>query len=79
MTTVFLIVVGVGLLAVAYRAHHVGDIRAGVAGLRPYRPTRAERPGAFHFYLTLYICVGLALLMWGVLVIAGVASPMRLK
>ena len=79
MTTVFLFVVGVGLLAVAYRAHHVGEIRAGLAGFKPYRPTREESPGAFYFYLTVYICAGLVLLVWGVLVIAGVASPMRLK
>jgi hypothetical protein len=79
VTTVFLIVVGVGLLAVAYRAHHVGEIRAGRAGFKPYRPTRAESPGAFYFYLTLYIGAGLALLVWGVLVIAGVARPLPLK
>lgn len=79
MTTVFLLVVGVGLLAVAYRAHHAGEIRAGLAGFQPYRPTRAENPGAFYFYLTLYICAGLALLVWSVLVIAGVASPLPLK
>jgi hypothetical protein len=79
VTTVFLLVVGVGLLAVAYRAHHVGEIRAGLAGFKPYRPTRAQRPGAFYFYLTLYICGGLVLLVWGVPVIAGVARPLPLK
>ena len=78
MTTVFLFVFGIGLLAVAYRGHQVGEIPAGSAGLKAYRPSKTQSPGAFYFFLTLYICSGLALLMWGVLVLAGVAAPLPL-
>lgn len=79
MTTLFLIVFGIGLLAVACRAHQVGEIPAGAAGFKSYRPSRTNSPGAFYFFLTLYIFGGLALLMWGVLVIAGVANPLLLN
>ena len=79
MTTVFLFVFGIGLLAVAYHGHQVGEIPAGSAGWKPYRPSRSESPGAFYFFLTLYICAGLALLVWGVLVVAGLAPPLPLN
>jgi hypothetical protein len=74
MTSLVTLFFGVGILAVAYRANQVGEIPAG-AGLRPYRPTRTANPVAFHFFLTLYLCGGLALVVWAILALAGVAAP----
>jgi hypothetical protein len=78
MTTVFLFVFGFGLLGVAYQAHRSGEIPAGSKGLKPFRPSRTQNPFAFYFFLTLYIAAGSALLMWGILVVAGVAQPLAL-
>lgn len=78
MTTLFLLLFGAGLLAVAYQGYRNGRIRAG-GGLRPYTPTRADDPLAFHFFILLYILSGFALLIWGILVLAGRAEPLPLN
>lgn len=70
------IVIGLGLLVVAYRGHRSGEIRAGSAGFKPYTPSRDDSPLAFHCYLLLYIGSGLALLVWGVFALLGIAAPM---
>lgn len=70
------VLIGLGLLVVAYRGHRRGEVRAGSAGFRPYTPSRDDDPLAFHFYLLLYICSGLALLVWGVFALLGMAAPM---
>ncbi|KAA2284664.1 hypothetical protein [Arenimonas fontis] len=72
-------ILGVGLLVYAYRAYVTGEVRAGRSGLRLYTPTRKDNPIAFHFFVCLYLFCGFALLIWGVLVLAGVAEPMRLN
>lgn len=54
-------------------------MRTGAIKRGRYRPSRTENPGAFYFFLALYTCGGLALLVWGVLVVAGVASPLPLS
>lgn len=79
MTTIFLLVVGIGLLVVAYRGYLKGEIRAGSSAFRPYTPTREGNPLAFHFFILLYVCGGLALLLWGLLVLAGMAEPLPLN
>jgi len=79
MTTLFMFVVGIGLLVVAYRGYIKGEIRAGRSGLKLYTPTREDNPLAFHFFVALYLFGGFALLIWGLLVLAGVAAPMPLK
>jgi len=43
-----------------------------------YRPKRDDSPLAFHCFLTLYLSGGLALLVWGVFALAGLAEPMPL-
>lgn len=73
------VLIGLGLLVVAYRGHQSGEIRAGSAGFKPYTPSRDDSPLAFHFYLLLYISSGLALLVWGVFVLLGVAAPMPIS
>lgn len=79
MTTLFLFIFGLGLLVVAYRGYRKGEIRAGSSGLRPYSPTREDNPLAFHFFITLYVFSGFALLLWGILVLAGMAEPLPLN
>lgn len=79
MTTLFLFVVGIGLLVVAYRGYIRGEIRAGRNGLKLYMPTRKDNPLAFHFFVALYVFGGFASLIWGILVLAGVADPIPLK
>ncbi|MES0872467.1 hypothetical protein [Sinimarinibacterium thermocellulolyticum] len=79
MTTIFMLVVGIGLLVAAYRGYVKGEIRAGRSGFKLYTPTREDNPLAFHFFLALYLLGGFALLIWGVLVLAGVADPLPLR
>ena len=79
MTTVFLLILGIGLLIVAYRGYCKGEIRAGSSGFKPYVPTRENNPLAFHFFILLYIFGGFALLVWGILALTGVAEPLPLN
>lgn len=73
------LLIGLGLVVVAYRGHQRGEIRAGSAGLKPYTPSRHANPLAFHFFLLLYVCAGLALLVWGVFALLGIAEPMPIS
>ncbi|HZW51377.1 MAG TPA: hypothetical protein VFF05_05930 [Rudaea sp.] len=50
---------------------------AGSEGLRAYRPDRDENPVAFHFFFVLYVCGGIALCVWGLLELGGMAPPLR--
>lgn len=79
MTTFFLLAFGIGLLAVAYQGYRKGEIPAGSNGFKPYRPSRENNPFAFHFFISLYIAGGFALLIWGILVMAGLAEPLPLN
>ncbi|HEX5056829.1 MAG TPA: hypothetical protein VFX02_10060 [Gammaproteobacteria bacterium] len=79
MTTVFLFIFGIGLLIVAYRGYRKGEIRAGTGGFKLYTPTREANPLAFHFFILLYVFGGFALLIWGILVLAGLAEPLPLN
>lgn len=72
----FQILVGLGLVVVAYRGHQRGEIRAGRSGFKLYTPSRDANPLAFHFYLVLYIGAGLVLFVWGVFALLGLAEPM---
>lgn len=69
---------GLGLLVIAYRGHQNGEIRAGTGPSKPYTPSRSANPLAFHFFLLLYICGGLAILVWGVFALFGLMEPMPL-
>jgi hypothetical protein len=70
------ILIGLGLVVVAFRGHRLGELRAGSAGFKPYTPSRRDNPLAFHFFLVLYLCAGFALLVWGVFALLGIAKPM---
>jgi len=75
----FLIAIGSGVLAVAYRGWRDGELPAGSKGLQAYRPNREDNPVAFHAFLALYICGGIALAVWGLLVLVGMAPPLKLR
>lgn len=76
----FLIVMGAGVLAVAYNGYRVGELPAGPNFLRgTFRPNRADNPLAFHFFLVLYLCGGIAMVVWGLLIPFGMAPPLRLE
>lgn len=77
--SLFLIVFGAGVLAVAYRGHRTGELPAGSSFLRAYRPSREEAPLAFHFFLALYFSGGMALVVWGLLALIGLAPPLALR
>ncbi|MGH7311642.1 MAG: hypothetical protein ACREJV_00585 [Candidatus Rokuibacteriota bacterium] len=79
LSVLFLIVTGVGVLVVARRGYVSGVLPAGTAFFRPWRPTRDDNPLAFHFFLALYFCAGMALLVWGILALFGGAPPLRLR
>jgi hypothetical protein len=68
---------GSGILAIAWRGWRNGELPAGSKGLRAYRPNRNENPAAFHFVLVLYVCGGIALCVWGLLELGGMAPPLK--
>lgn len=68
---------GGGILAAAYNGWVKGELPAGSKGFRAYRPNRYEDPAAFHFFLALYVCGGIALCVWGLLELGGMAPPLR--
>ena len=80
LSGLFLLAAGAGLLAVAYHGYRVGELRAGANFLRGvYRPNREDNPLAFHFFLMLYFCAGLALCVWGLLALLGMALALKLR
>jgi hypothetical protein len=77
LSSLFLIGTGVLLLIVARRGQVTGQLRAGSAYWRPYRPSRVDNPAGFYFYLALYYCSGMVLTVWGILALFGGAPPIR--
>lgn len=75
----FLIAMGAGVLAVAWRGHREGELPAGSRFSEPYRPNRDDDPLAFRFFLALYCCGGTALAVWGLLSLVGLAPPLKLR
>jgi hypothetical protein len=75
----FLIAIGSGVLAVVYRGWRDGELPVGSKGLQAYRPNREDNPVAFYAFLVLYVCGGIALAVWGLLVLVGMAPPLKLR
>lgn len=75
----FLIAMGSGVLAVAWRGYRDGELPAGSSFLEPYRPNRDDNPLAFRFFLALYYCGGTALAVWGLLALMGLAPELALR
>jgi len=77
---VFVLVLGVGLAIYAFRAFESGEVRAGPNFLRGvFTPTRDDNPGLFYAFVLLYLCGGVALTAWGVLMAFGLAAPIPLN
>jgi hypothetical protein len=75
-----LLVFGIGVLAVAWQGYRRGELPAGSNFLNgSYKPTREDSPLAFHVFLALYLCGGIALAAWGLLMVFGVAAPLKLR
>jgi len=74
-----LILFGAGVLAVAWRGYLAGEVPAGPAWWRSYRPNRTDNPVAFRFFLALYFCGGMALAVWGILALFGAAPALKLQ
>jgi len=75
----FLIGVGLGVLAVARQGWRTGELPAGSRGLSAYRPRRDAEPAAFHFFLALYVVMGSAAVVYGVLMALGGVPPLPLR
>lgn len=73
----FLIAIGSGVLAVAYRGWQDGELPAGAKGVSAYRPNREDSPVAFYVFLVLYVCGGIAIAVWGLLVLVGMAPSLE--
>jgi hypothetical protein len=76
-SALFLRAIGGEVLAVACHGFRSGELPAGCRRLRAYRPRRADSPLAFHFFLALYFSGGMALAVWGLLILAGMAPPLK--
>lgn len=77
---IFLLAMGGGVLAVAWQGYSDGVLPAGSNFFRGrYMPSRARNPFAFHFFLVLYYSAGMALCVWGLMALAGMAPPLRLQ
>jgi hypothetical protein len=80
LSALFLVVIGSGVLAYAWHGYKAGEINAGSSGfLRAYRPSREENPFAYRFYLGLYFVAGMAMVVWGLLILTGGAPPLKLR
>jgi len=79
LVNLFIMLLGCGMLAVAWIGYKSGVLPAGSRGLEPYRPNRDDNPIAFHFFLGLYVCFGLWLIVIGVHAILGLGAPIPLR
>lgn len=75
----FLLGMGAGVLAVAWSGWQSGVLPAGTNFFRAFRPTREDNPLAFHVFFALYLCGGIVLAAWGLLSLAGMAEPLKLR
>lgn len=80
VSALILLAFGSGILAVAWHGYRDGVLPAGPDFLRGrFMPSRAANPLAFHFFLALYFAGGMALAVWGLLALVGMAPPLRLQ
>ena len=79
LTSCALIAIGAAILVIVRQGYLSGEVPAGVAYFRPYRPNRDDNPVAFHFYLVLYFASGVALIVWGILALFNAAAPIPLR
>ena len=70
-----ILALGAVLSCVALQGQRSGSLPAGSNFLRPLRVHRDTNWAAFHVLLVLYGASGLALEVWGILAIIGLAPP----
>jgi hypothetical protein len=75
----FLIAVGIGVLAVARQGWRSGELPAGSSAFSTYRPRRDSEPAAFHLFLALYLAMGTAAIVYGLLMAFGAVAPLPLR
>lgn len=78
LSVVILLAAGAGLLKVAHRGWCEGRVRAGSSLHGVWEPGRDSHPVAFRFFVGMYFCGGLALSVWGLLALVGMAPDLRL-
>lgn len=73
-----LMALGAILLIVALRGDRTGSLPAGANFFRPLIVSRDENGATFHLLLILYGAAGMALEVWGILSIIGLAAPPKI-
>jgi hypothetical protein len=79
LSSTAVIALGIVVLVVVRHGWLAGEVPAGIAYFRPYRPNRDENPVAFHFYVALYFVGGVALIVWGILALFGAVAPIPMR
>lgn len=80
VSALILLAFGGGILAVAWHGYRAGALPAGSNFFRGrWMPSRANNFIAFHLFLALYFTAGMALAVWGLLALTGMAPPLRLQ
>jgi hypothetical protein len=79
VSAILLMLLGAGILAMAWRGHVKGEIPAGSSGFQAYRPNRIDQPLVYRIFLTLYFVGGMALEVWGILALFGAAPAIKLR
>lgn len=74
----FMVMGGV-MLSVAWTGYKSGELPAGSRGFQAFRPTRDENPIAFHFFLIMYVCFGMWLIVVGCHAMVGMSAPIPLS
>lgn len=77
LSALFLLASGGGVLAVAWHGYRDGAVPAGPNYFSGrWEPSREDNPFAFYFFLALYFSGGMALSVWGLLRLLGMAPPL---
>jgi hypothetical protein len=77
LSVVVLLGLGAALLRVAHNGWREGRVRAGNSIRGVWHAERDAHPLAFRFFVGMYYCAGMALCVWGLLVMVGMAPGMR--
>jgi hypothetical protein len=78
LSVVILLGFGAGLLRVAMTGWREGSVPAGPSLRGRWEPSREAEPIAFVVFVALYFCAGLALCVWGLLAMVGMAPALEL-
>ncbi|MDN5849089.1 MAG: hypothetical protein L0H63_05545 [Nitrococcus sp.] len=76
LSTLVLLIFGGGILAVAWYGHRDGVLPAGSSFSGRHMVSREANFFAFYFFLAMYFAGGMALAVWGLLCLLGMAPPL---